>query len=259
MSSVENPRYCDAVSMTSNAAGVIGYLNKSRLAPYELHSRDDHETRALYLWNIELSAAFQEVLAITEVALRNAIDDAFGAWNVTKPKPDGQFHPASWLDDPAAPLMNLTAKTRLEAGRNATKARSKRAHTHPRKNAPISHNDLLAQTTFGVWHNLMPTPNKKSNTYSTRKFLWENALQNAFPHLTNDPHGHATANRVSHLHALRNRVSHMEPLLDVAVENRHNDILQLLTAIDPALRVWVAGISRVPRIAALCPTSTPTP
>lgn len=127
---------------------------------------------------------------------------------------------------------------------------------HLRKRAPISHDDLLAETTFGDWNNLMPIANAKSKTYATRRFLWENALKNAFPHLVNDPHGHATANRVRSLHAIRNRASHMEPLLDVAVEKRHNDILQLLTALDPELRVWVDSISRVPRVAALCPVPT---
>jgi hypothetical protein len=243
--------------MTSNATGMIGYFNKSRLAPYQAHSRDDHETRALYLWNIELSAAFQEILAIAEVALRNALDDALGAWNATQTKPNGQPYPTGWINDPAAPLAKLTTKTRQSVVGYAQTARAKRAPTHPRKNAPISHNDLLAQTTFGDWNNLMPVSNPKANTYSTRKFLWEKALKNAFPNLASDPHGHATANRVKNLHALRNRVSHMEPLLDVAVEKRHNDLLQLLTAIDPALRAWVEGISRVPRVAVVCPTATP--
>ncbi|MEU4321958.1 hypothetical protein AB0F85_17660 [Nocardia fluminea] len=227
-----------------------------RLATYSARcGNDPFLALELYKWNLHLSAAFQQVLAISEVALRNAIDQQLRTWNACQPHHTrtGATHGADWLIDPARPLNSLTRGSRKTATQHATEADGNRDSQHPRKGAVITHDDVLAQITFGVWPKLLPTPNASDASYRGRQVLWRDALRHAFPHAVNDPHGLVIADRASRLHGLRNRVSHMEPLLDVNITARHNDALRLLGAISPEVRDWCAGFSRVVEVRRKCP------
>lgn len=201
------------------------------------------------------SGAFQSVLAITEVILRNAIDRQLRIWNAAQPVRGGSgLHSADWLVDPATPLNSLTRGARRRAADNAREAEAARANAHPRKGARITHDDLVAQLTFGVWAKLLPTPDVGDRNYTARRILWEQAVRHAFPHARDDPDGWIVADRARRLHTLRNRVSHMEPLLDVQAIPRQSDALRLLGAIDPAARDWCAGISRIRAVNSRRPT-----
>jgi len=213
----------------------------------------------LYRWNLQLASAFQEVLSITEIVMRNAIDGSLRTWNaqpdqqrrVTPHSPHPQDAnvlppgPSDWILGAAPPLNSLMRSPRGTAMKNAREARSHRPAVHPRKTAAITHDDLLAQFTFGVFVKLLPTTDDTQREYASRKLLWEQALYRAFPHSVNDPTGKIIADRVGRLHTLRNRVSHMEPLLDVNAAARHTDALKVIAAVSPATRDWCAGISRV--------------
>ena len=63
-------------------------LHSARMATY-LGSAHNDVARALdlYRWNLQLGAAFQEVLAVTEITLRNAVDHALRTWNAGQPRP----------------------------------------------------------------------------------------------------------------------------------------------------------------------------
>ncbi|MFJ2665044.1 hypothetical protein ACIO14_11890 [Nocardia fluminea] len=232
------------------------HLHPVRLATYSARcGNDPFLALELYKWNLHLSAAFQQVLAISEVALRNAIDQQLRTWNAYQPHHTrtGATHGADWLIDPARPLNSLTRGSRRTATQHATEADGNRDSKHPRKGAVITHDDVLAQITFGVWPKLLPTPNAGDASYRGRQVLWRDALRHAFPHAVNDPHGLVVADRASRLHGLRNRVSHMEPLLDVNITARHNDALRLLGAISPEVCDWCAGFSRVVEVRRKCP------
>lgn len=235
-------------------------LHSARLATYlDACHNDTLKALALYRWNLQLASAFQEVLSITEIVLRNGLDAALRTWNaqpaqqhlVHQHPPQtpgtGVVHPGpgDWILGAAAPLNALMRSPRGTAVRQARDARSHRSATHPRKAAPITHDDLLAQFTFGVFVKLLPTSDATHADYYSRKVLWEQALHQAFPHSSGDPEGRIIADRVGRLHALRNRVSHMEPLLSVNAVARHTDALKVIAAISPATRDWCAGISRV--------------
>ncbi|WP_137724158.1 Abi family protein [Prescottella subtropica] len=223
-------------------------LHPSRVGTYRARCGNDPlRALELYRWNLELSAAFQQVLAVTEVALRNAIDGQLRDWNATQPHHtrQGAMHGREWLSDPARPLNSMTQASRRTARSHAEDAVTARDATHPRHGVAVNHDDMVTQLTFGTWAKLLPTSNPKDKNYQARHVLWVGALHQAFPHRKNDPDGFGVAGRTARLHALRNRVSHMEPLLDVNVRARHNDALRLLGAISPEVRDWCAGISRV--------------
>ncbi|MFI6211990.1 hypothetical protein ACIBCD_08330 [Nocardia brasiliensis] len=232
------------------------YLHPVRLATYSARcGNDPFQALELYKWNLQLSAAFQQVLAITEVALRNAINDALRTWNAVQPHHthSGATHSADWLLDPARPLNSMTRDSRRTAGRHAFEAEGGRDAGHPRKGATVTHDDMLAQITFGVWPKLLPTQNVSDANHRARSILWNQALRYGFPHNTNDPDGFILADRAGRLHGLRNRVSHMEPLFNVNIVARHNDALRLLGAISPEVRDWCSGLSRVIEVRRQCP------
>lgn len=222
-------------------SAILLHLHHARLNAYRNGcDASDPATLALYLWNLDLSSAAQKVLAITEVVLRNAIDQSLRNWNVGE-----TTRTEDWLLAPAHPLDRLTENTREEAARRARNARTSRPGSHPRRQAPVDHNDMLVQLTLGSWNNLLPIRNRNANTFSKRRYLWHHAIKNAFPHLQNDSNGYGTAARVGNLLTLRNRVSHMEPLLDIDMVQRYNDVLTLLASINPDLKPWMANYSQL--------------
>jgi hypothetical protein len=231
------------------------YLHPVRLGTYTaLCGNDPYRVLELYKWNLELAAAFQQVLAITEVALRNALDEQLQTWNAAQPQSlDGITHSRDWLVNPARPLNSLTRASRSKAKKHAEEADAGRDAAHPRKGTAITHDDMLAQITFGVWPKLLPTQDSSDPNHHGRKILWQQALCHAFPYNINDPDGLIVASRAARLHSLRNRVSHMEPLFGVNVIARHNDALRLLGAINPHLRDWCSGLSRVVETRRKCP------
>lgn len=139
------------------------------------------------------------------------------------------------------------------------------ASSHPRRHADLTHDDLLAQMTFGTLRSLLPIANTNATKYGAKKVLWHQAFVHAFPYLDTqfDPDGLILADRVDRLHLLRNRVAHMEPLLEVNVAARLTDAYTVLGLIHPDLRSFASGASRVRQVQAADPrprarSSTPS-
>ncbi|QAY70477.1 hypothetical protein [Xylanimonas protaetiae] len=235
---------------------IVQSLHVSRFGTYARAAGGDMKLALrLYLWNLDLAAAFHSCLSVTEVLLRNAMDAQLRTWNAAQARADGGTFPAEWLDDAAKPLHSLTSGARSTARVNAGKARAARPTEHPRKHEPITHDDVLAQLTFGVFVRLLPTTDVDDKTHRGRQVLWDEALAQAFPGAKDDPEGKIIASRVGRIHALRNRVAHMEPLLEVNVKARHRDMIQIVGAIDPRLQGWFASVSQLHEVVRRRPTT----
>lgn len=235
---------------------MLKYLHSARLVPYKQRcGGSDYSALALHTWNTHMAAALHESLSLVEIILRNALDEQVAAWNAQQPPEHGATpYTRDWLVNPASPLSTLvTVKTRGDLKYFAQQSRQKRAPGHPRKHAPIEHNDLLSQTNFGFWNDLLPHKHGNRDKKLLAARLWDEGVKAAFPNLKNDPSGYATADRVRRLRALRNRVAHMENLLDADIDARYRDALQLLTSIDPSLHSWFSGISRIRAVNSLRP------
>lgn len=235
---------CEDGHMNQTRGKIIAALHWSRMKPYlDAASQNKKKALALYQWHGELTAAVQEVLGITEVLLRNAIDRALQDWNNAR-----LGTTSSWLlYEPATPLRSLSRGKRRSAYGRAVKESSERDPAHPRHGATVTHDDVLAQLMFGLWKDLLPNhkPEAGNNTENAnRERLWEDALEAAFPNV-HDPDGSETFWRVAHLHQLRNRVSHMEPLLNINVNRSLEDAFNLVQSIDDDIAAWVSGGSRV--------------
>ncbi|WP_423185137.1 hypothetical protein [Arthrobacter sp. NyZ413] len=228
-------------------AALIDSLHRSRLEPYlNVSSGDEKLALSLYGWNLHLTSAFQELLSVVEVVLRNAMDAELQKWNNAELGAS-----QSWLlEEPAAPLKSLSQGKRLQAIQNANKAMAKREQAHWRHGQAVTHDDVLAQITFGLWKDLLPNhkdnaANNRENQNRTR--MWNEALVHAFPN-EEDPDGETTFWRVFRLHGLRNRVSHMETLLEVDAAERARDVFALINSISRPAHDWLTGINRVPAV-----------
>jgi hypothetical protein len=226
---------------------IIDAFHRVRMRPYlDAAHQNEKNALALYRWHSELTAACQVVLGATEVILRNAMDRRLQTWNDAE---SGSTQ--SWLlSDPATPLRSLSAGKRKEAKDRAQKAFNKRPTSHRRYGQAVTHDDVLAQITFGLWKELLPNhqPGAGNTTENNNRIrLWHEALEPTFPNVS-DPDGSVTFWRVAHVHSLRNRVSHMESLLDVDVLDIIQDAFDLLRSIDRDVANWVTGGSKVKAI-----------
>lgn len=224
---------------------VLEALSAPRLAPY-LDQTRGHQREALWLyqWNIRASQAVYAQLIVLEVVLRNALDRELRQWHTVE-----SGTPAWLLATPmASPLGTLASGKATTARKQANMARRP---DHPLHGTPPTHDDVLAQTTFGLWRNLLPNHSPNANPLSPanvgRQFLWDQALKRAFPEGPEDG-GKTVYSIVTRLHELRNRVSHMEPLLRANLSQRMQDAHRLLGFIEPAVREWVSGQNSVPAL-----------
>ena len=222
---------------------VLKHLGAARLEPYLAEAGGNKKAALnLYRWSVQLTASVQQLLGLTEVMLRNSIDEQLQLWNN-----EARAQETSWLlDEPANPLRSLVEDKRKRAHHDAEKALTIRPPGHPRHGDELTHDDVLAHTMFGMWKDLLPNhaPNmsQEDQRNQNRLRMWNESLSAAFPH-AEDPDGKKTYWRVAHLHLLRNRVSHMDSLLNVDVDDRANDAFDLVGSIDPVLRNWLTGTS----------------
>ena len=239
--------------------------SNARNGQYLAHAKGNkHLAAALYEWNAELTASFSKDLAFVEINLRQRIDTALREWN-RRGEPGATWR---WIKHPRGDLAALVPQKKRKFLRSsAIKARSKRDPSHPRKNYEISHDDLIAQMTFGDWKQFLPhTKNvsrsepryqqrllNEQNLGRIRDTLWRANISDSFPNVQNDPNGHGVFDRVARIHALRNRVAHAENLLTVNVPARFNDMVQLLNAMEPSLRDHFEATSTTPRLSNLRP------
>lgn len=218
------------------------------MEPY-LEATQYNEMRALvlYQWHTEVAAAVQQVLGITEIVLRNAIDIQLQHWN----RANGGAQDSWLLSPPVAPLRGLIQRKRISAVNAAKNNAIRRYPSHRRYGQRIDHNDVLAQVMFGMWKDLLPNhdadASQTSLTNLNRARLWDEALQQAF-HNISDPDGWTTYWRVTDLHRLRNRVSHMEPLFNEDLALLMRKAFDVLRSIEPAVAAWVSGFNRVPEL-----------
>jgi hypothetical protein len=218
-------------------------ISAARLAPY-LGKADGNESAAfgLYSYNLALSGAAYEALALVEVALRNAIDQQLRIWNATQTeRATGRPHASDWILDPSRLLDRLV-------GPHLGKARSRAQQTarrRGRRSAP-SHDDVLPHIYFGTWRYLLPDGD------SGKQYLWASALSLAFPALKGSVA--RLVRSVDGIYQLRNRVAHLEPILTRSqVRNQLRSMRFVMRSIDPPLEDWLNAVSRVEMVLADVP------
>jgi hypothetical protein len=200
------------------------WITPARLAPFlEAARADRHVAADLYVWNARLSGACMEVIHHVEVLVRNAIHR-----RLSRDEPKDRVR--SWLVEPA-----VLKPGELKAVEDAV-ARIRRL------GRPVTCARVVAGLPLSFWTRLVGIRYDE---------LWKSSLHNAFPH------GSGTrrdiAGQLNRISQLRNDIAHHQPIIGIPVEDRHQDMLELATAVDPAAAAWIGRLSRVPELLAQAP------
>ncbi|MFI0936889.1 Abi family protein [Streptomyces sp. NPDC021019] len=231
-------------------------ISRPRLAPFLSAAATPAAAMELYLWNVRLSAAFGEVIALAEVILRNAMAEQLAAaygptWYARAELFDDRTmngFKTTWrnITLPTDPATRKTVQKTLQA---------------------VPAGKIVAESTFGCWVNLLDKggtrgdgPYRKNVDYDST--LWRKALHKAFP----NSGGKRTTvfTTVSHVRSLRNRTAHHEPLIGgvplpgqadgrgrtrrLTLPEAHTDVLRLVEYIDKDVATWLGQTSRVPEL-----------
>jgi len=191
-------------------------LTPDRLSSYmDVMGGDLLQALDLYKWNIALSGALFEAIAVVEVVVRNEIDSNLKTW--------AQSRGADWMD--IAPLD--------EKGRaDIAKARSRNT-----KNP--SHGKVLAELNFGFWRFLV------ANRYLHT--IWIPTMNSAFPNLEGHPgkRREMVERSIERLWFLRNRIGHHEPIHTRKIERDTASMTSLLDWICRDTSAWASAQRRV--------------
>ena len=104
-----------------------------------------------YRWNTRLAGALHSQLSYFEVLTRNAMNNALQDWN------DKEKGSRDWsLEHQSAQLLYDMFKGPIGQARKwARKESQRRRNGHARKNAPLSHDDVIAPVSYT--HLTLPT------------------------------------------------------------------------------------------------------
>lgn len=200
------------------------WISRSRFDEYMLAANQDvGAARELYEWNTSISAAFFELLSHVEVSLRNAIDDALRPLEVVETA--RRRHQYGWWFSSGTFLRDEELKFYEAAWRHLGGASDS-----------VSRDKLLASMTFGLWDGVLST------NYET---MFRKHIIHSFPHRPAQLTQKTMYTFVLSLRKLRNRIAHHQPIFDLPLEERYEQAMDLLEWIDPDLRKWVDGLSRV--------------
>ena len=181
---------------------------------------DENRALRLYLWNAAVGQSFHFPLQVTEIALRNVINDSLAV----------VFVADWWRNGPCR--AHLGPKRCEEIDNAETRLRNKYG-------AAPNTDQLMASLTFGFWAAL--THPKVTRLWPARRFA-------AFPNLPQAlaiTDVSATADKVQDL---RNRIFHHEPLIGRDLLMDYANIGNLLGWICPQTNVWMRKNTSVPTV-----------
>ena len=228
-------------------------LSQARMTTY-LNATNRHAGRALslYKWNQDLSSAFWPLISLTEVTLRNRLDSQIGAFcakhgGIRNWLLSPESLPKTIKDEFGGLIAGFKGKAndakKLRDGGGGLLA----LQPHPRANAPLTNDDVLAQITLGQWLHFIPglVDEPDETTYQRRLDLWKNVVGSAFKNV-NDPLDMYYPLRRAH--QFRNRVAHHEPVFNLELKDQRNDLLTILAATSQEIKEWYLGGDPIPQI-----------
>jgi hypothetical protein len=199
---------------------IVTHLSSARLSTYTTRCAGDH-ARALDLYraNARISGTAHTAVHYFEVIFRNALDRQLRTWNHAH---HGSEH---WTHDPAPLLVAALGSDRVEGAlRDARRATGERR--------AVTHDDVVAQLSFGVWRYLLPSARNIG-----KQRLWDEALQHAFPN-RRGVRVDQIVRSVSIVYDFRNRIAHHEPIFGLDLRGKRKAMRDVLNSIGPTARKW---------------------
>ncbi|MBW3092730.1 hypothetical protein KIH79_07355 [Bifidobacterium sp. 82T10] len=233
---------------------VCRLLGTARLAAFQPKDQDAAKTLEAYRWQLRLEQALLKPISITEVLLRNALDESIRQWW------QHQGLPGDWLDDnpdqdvPEPLCSFLRAKS--WRGRAATNLKAHKSREQ------INHDDVIAHMMLGTWRNMIgnpasisrtpPTDSEKRQSWNSMReadehcaALWAEILHNAFPNMPSKRQRNGMSSRgyigskLTVMASLRNRVCHWDSLIRVNVQARYEDMMNITRSISTSGAQWM--------------------
>lgn len=208
------------------------HFGTPRLSHYLTAGAGDHRrAMELYRWNTATSAVFWESLAYFEVAFRNAVDRRLCE------RQDQLRRSGHWIFDDARELGRDAKGPGKHSQPYIDIEEAKRRVRRNRKS--LDAGQIISEVSFGFWHQLVSRK---------QMFLWPD-LASAFPQAP-DRHQVTVHDPVSRLREFRNRIGHHHRIWSEDIAGRYEDLLQIAGFVDPELRTFIDGHSRVPTMLA---------
>lgn len=196
----------------ANRSQIRRIISRDRLDGYFVEVKKRHgacdllEAFTFYSWNTILSESFYAPLQALEVALRNTI----------QVNANLHFNNPYWFEDTA-----VVRRFEYDAVQKA-----KQKLQTQKKN--IDAGRIIAELHFGFWNGLF------YNYYEQK--LWRPLGKKFFPKM--DPNKYdrkAISKKIKRIRDFRNRIFHFEPIWYFKLKDRHDEILEMLSWIEPAM------------------------
>lgn len=242
--------------MQPMAKNLLVTLPGDRAKSYTDHCRSSSsDPSALYLWGIDMAAALHEVLGMTEIAIRGAIDSSLQNFARTHGVASGE-----WIKEikelphlPEITFMRGEILFPYNNLRNQVRKQERgRAADHPRPAGGHSHGDLVSQVMFGTWGAMLPdrSDGRSELVKEAINGLWADSVNLAFPNQIRSIRRFSAPQTIGdHVRlcvTLRNRINHVDSLLNVDIPFYLDGvILPLLKAIDHDVYLAVYLQSRI--------------
>lgn len=229
-------RMQDKVTMSSSQLSAVeSAIHKSRLARYCPGKTYDREISiSVYLWNCQLSEAFQFPLHVAEISCRNAIQKGLRA----------RFR---------NPWYSQVEFTRLLDDRNREHLRSVLDDEKEQHATRMNDDHVVSSLNFGFWDHL--------TTKRFERTLWLRGIKHNFPNAHADNLTRQDVNDlIQRVRRWRNRIAHHRAIFDKAPERKLTETLTLIEWVCSDTAQWVRDLTGVPEILKRSPIpAAPTP
>lgn len=234
------------------------YISTARSKPYQDYfsttdTEDvrDEEAYRLYLWNLQISAAFLEVIALYEVTLRNAIVSAleanYKAYSVLNDNFIRALKPLARDEllravNTVVKEVNLKNNSFSHSEYEITTGEYNRILPLRIDTSVVSPGKVVAELRFVFWENML------SKTHRAR---WINQYNRGFTSIPFEERDSIISDIHSiteDIRALRNRICHHEPIFDdrkINLEQQYSNLKKVLAYISPDLLDVVKDFSRI--------------
>jgi len=202
-------------------------ISPERLEPYLKHyqGRPDLAAR-LYMWNIELSAAFWGPLSVMEVVLRNSIHNAMREGR----RDDWWNTPHVRLEEREAGSLKSTLDKLQRSG-----------------NSEPTSGDVVGSTNFGFWVGMLGAGRARHALYDYETAFWQPRLKKAFPFRGQAGRKQIHAN-FNAIRLFRNRVAHHEPIFIRDHARTRDLIIDCVALIDPSVAEFIEKTDRIQEV-----------
>ena len=213
-------------------------LSEQRFATYLKKAQNDEILALeLYLYNLRLAESLFLPLNITEVTLRNTVDEVL----VSKFGHDWYLNHHFQCH-----VLNDKSRESLDEAIERVKQKKKQkrkkiiAKNKTSNKETIRHNrgKIISETTFGFWLNLLTR-----KEYSEK--IWGTEIYIPFPYLKKSESLDTIRKLARTIGFLRNRVAHHEPIFNMNIPDLYKKMVRLTQAQTYITAQWMEQHSRV--------------